>query len=167
MNSAIPSEGPIRTSWPALRNPCCANLGDSRPRRQRIRSLRDNWPYRAANTCAQAGPSGPFPGLRRAEKPSPEKGCPSAGPAGASGPAHLPCPQPRRRRQRSMDWYPFEWYPYLSIGMDWYPMHWSPFHSNAIHPRPRRRPDTRRGKRTTESRGGFTTIPVRPQNTRR
>ena len=25
MKSAIPSEGPIRTSWPALRNPCCAN----------------------------------------------------------------------------------------------------------------------------------------------
>ena len=25
MNSAIPSEGPMRTSWPALRNPCCAN----------------------------------------------------------------------------------------------------------------------------------------------
>ena len=25
MKSAIPSEGPIRTSWPALRNPCCVN----------------------------------------------------------------------------------------------------------------------------------------------
>ena len=25
MNSAIPSEGSMRTSWPALRNPCCAN----------------------------------------------------------------------------------------------------------------------------------------------
>ena len=25
MKSAIPSEGPIRTSWPALRNPCWAN----------------------------------------------------------------------------------------------------------------------------------------------
>ena len=42
MNSAIPSEGSMRTSWPGLRNLCCANLGDSRPRRQRIRSLRDN-----------------------------------------------------------------------------------------------------------------------------
>ena len=26
MNSAIPSEGSMRTSWPALRKPCCANL---------------------------------------------------------------------------------------------------------------------------------------------
>ena len=25
MKSAIPSEGLIRTSWPALRNPCCVN----------------------------------------------------------------------------------------------------------------------------------------------
>ena len=74
--------------------------------------------YRAANGRASTGTADPFPGLRRAEKPSPEKGCPSAGPSGASGPAHLPCPQPRRCRQRSMDWYPFEWYPYLSIGMD-------------------------------------------------
>ena len=38
-------------------------------------------------------------------------------------------------------------------GMDWYPMHWSPLHTNAFHPRPRRRPDTRRGKGTNESRG--------------
>ena len=29
MNSAIPSEGSMQTSWPALRNSCCANLGDS------------------------------------------------------------------------------------------------------------------------------------------
>ena len=32
MNSAIPSEGSMQTSWHALRNQCCANLGGSRPR---------------------------------------------------------------------------------------------------------------------------------------
>ena len=46
--SAIEPEAAVLAQM-GLRNLCYADLGDSRPRRQRIRSLRDNADYRAAN----------------------------------------------------------------------------------------------------------------------
>ena len=64
---------------------------------------------------------------------------------------------------RGMDRYPFQWYAHLSIGMDgvmeWIPMQFIPGHGAV--------PTPARGKGQNESRGGFTTIPVRAQITRR
>ena len=46
-----------------------------------------------------------------------------------------------------MDWYPFQWYPYLSIGMhsrwiglDWYPMQWIQLHTIGYRSTAGRRP---------------------------
>ena len=164
MKSAIPSEGPMRTSWPALRNPCCANLGDSRPRRQRIHSLRDNRIYRAANTRAQASASDPFLRPHRGRKPAGGHDL-STGPV-PGGARSLSCPhlQLQRFHGRSTHRYPYQWYRYYSYGM----------HSQcngmvsialqriAYHCTGDGRRLLPPGKTTHESRGSFATIPVRP-----
>ena len=149
------------------------HVGGSLPRCQRVRSLRDNQLSRGERTCvsgrfrtilpASGGPKTPL--RRRVALP----------PAYQEHPVLLR-DHDYSRGGGSDEWiaihsngihtYPLEWTA-AWIGLDWYPMHWNPLHTNAIHPRPRRRPDTRPGKRINESRGAFTTIPVTPQNTRR
>ena len=87
--------------------------------------MRDNFDYHAANNRAQAAASDPFCGLRRAENPSPETGCPSPAPTGTSGSAARPRqePRPRRHDEWTVSWYGLASNPLESIASQSIPFH--------------------------------------------
>ena len=171
--SAIPSEGSMQTSWPALRNLCCPNLDDSRPRRQRIRSLRDNRHSRAVNGRAQAGVSSVVCLPQRGRIFSTSCGFTSDPPPEGPDPS-LDLASGRR------DAIGDQWIGIHSNGIDTYPLEWTAswngLVSNALESiayqcnsspatAPSRHPSGERDKRIPGC--GFTTITVTPQINRR